>query len=311
MSKPNIKFRDKKITVRYPSGISGFEDSDYAYQHENSYRMSIYKGIEKLCTKQTPTFEGANHTLLLLNGNLYGIGDNSHKQICYSNEKKYNKLQYITDNVVSAAAGKEYTAYIIGEDVKIRGDGKLCQSFRNVPGACKIFSTADDQFLLLTKDGEAFAFGNNSNGQIEENIKTEAFCINGFPFRYIWETWEKPLTVTTTDENGNVSTRGWTPMDTAEHLKKQVSFINDQDTYFRYMNLCLEYGEENIETDIELNVNLNPPSYFSPDFEHCYQEFNGSVNATVFVTNRYISKPIKLDDEKLQEYITLFLSADY
>lgn len=308
MSKSKPKVRGRKISVRCPSYLSDFEDIPSAYPHENEYRKSVFNGIEKNCIGHTKTFTGAYHTLLLLDGKLYGKGDNSHKQINYSDEESYDTLVYIAGNVISAAAGKEYTVYItVNGEIKILGDGNLRNSFRSISGARKVLANKEDCFLLLTADGEAYIFGNNTKGQIEKIERVEAFSKNGILFNYTWDPFsDHPLTVEETDENGNTRKRSWNKSDTAAHLKRNFSFINDEDAYLKYLKLCSAYGEENIEMEVELDTDLDSPSYFFGEF--CYQDFECKADVVVYRSNRFINQPIKVDNEMLQKCIGLFFT---
>ena len=53
----------------------------------------------------TQVFGGKVHFLILKNGRLFGLGDNTDCQISQIREKEIQRPCYIADNVISAAAG--------------------------------------------------------------------------------------------------------------------------------------------------------------------------------------------------------------
>lgn len=114
-------------------------------------------------------FAGKTYGLILTpEGILYGIGSNSAGQIQEDNWKDwYSQPVMMAENVISAAAGKDYTIYVTRDgQVQLRGRGELVERFTGFSDAKNVF--ADYQaniFWIQRADGAMFAFGENSDLQ--------------------------------------------------------------------------------------------------------------------------------------------------
>lgn len=101
-------------------------------------------------------------------GELFGKGSNKFGQISDSKSEFFPENELIAKNVISAAAGTEYTVYITENGcVHIQGNGRLRKFFSGLYSAEKVFATENNQFVVITHSN-IFVFGNNENEEIEE-----------------------------------------------------------------------------------------------------------------------------------------------
>ena len=107
-------------------------------------------------------FSGYDYFLILRNKSLWGIGSNSCSQISSLPIERFNDPVFIADNVIWAAAGRFYSAYITEDlNVYILGKGIYADEPVLLPYAREIFISENNQFLIKDENGTLRGFGDN------------------------------------------------------------------------------------------------------------------------------------------------------
>ncbi len=265
--------------------------------------------------KKMKIFDGVNYTLALDNNKLYGFGNNQNRQISNESVSEYKKFHFIADNVISAAASRDYSVYITENgEVKIQGKGELAKHFAGFSGAAKVFATQDDQFIIITNNGEFYVFGNNINGQIKEKSTETVYCKYNIPFCH---REDKTYSITTPYPYEKDKNSSWTNDDIIR-LKTQYfsSRICGDEVYQKYEEFISSGEKYNIKWDISLDISSRECNEYYGDPEifdyyndgtaynrYYYVEYKGESSVVAHITNNYIFKPIPLDRQKAYELL--------
>ena len=139
--------------------------------------MSEAKTTATAFDKGTKLFGGKNGFLILRNGKLYGLGDNSFNQISDSNEKEITTPCFIADNVISAAVGNSETAYVtVDGELVLFGNGKYAKGFSGFRNATQVlYDDGYEIYYIRDSENRFFGFGNNKTKIIVEDDAEEIF----------------------------------------------------------------------------------------------------------------------------------------
>lgn len=263
-------------------------------------------------------FIETDYKLILFKNKLYGIGDNSYGQISDEYTDHFTGKHLISDNVISAVAGKKYSVYVtIDGEVKIVGRGALAVNFTGFSGASKVYTAGDDTFIIFASDGRIFAFGNNTDCQIKEKSTETVYSKYNIPFCYRKDGWCSFTHVNSYEQDE--------ANDDIIYLKNQYfsSEICGDEVYQKYKELSSSGDDCNIKWDIELKIKSRDNVEFYENqelFDHYndgtaynkrrYTQFKGESSVVAYKTNNYISNPVLLNEEKIKKLLSSLTCAD-
>lgn len=242
-------------------------------------------------------------------GELFGKGSNKFGQISDSKSEFFPENELIAKNVISAAAGTEYTVYITENGyVHIQGNGRLRKLFSGLYSAEKVFATENNQFVVITHSN-IFVFGNNENEEIEERKRTLVFSKERIPFSACWDPYfAHPSRIEKVDEYGNKNCHYWNEEDSAQYWKDHYfdlsGFYCSSEIYLKRKQLFLKFGESNIEWEIDFDVDFNTYSYRNGDYYR--QDFNGFSAVRFFRLNQLVFTPLELKATKFFELFAFY-----
>lgn len=205
---------------------------------------------------------------------------------------------FLKNLVSTSATVNGYKIYIDeNDDVIFEEPDNPVKCFLGFSGARSVLATDDNRFIIVSKDGEVYIFGNNDNGQIEEKTKTELYRTEKEKFQYSWDPYfDHPSIVYETTETGKKPLRYWDARDTENYMREKYSdkdfYLRNKEAYLKYIESCSKYGDKNIKRDVVFDVDFNSTTYRNGDYYR--QDFNGFVYYVIYKTNDFIYNPIKL-----------------
>ena len=138
---------------------------------------------------------------------------------------------------------------------------------------------------LACKKGEICVPGNNADCTAKEKEEIELYRSEPEPFEYSWDPYfEHPEIVYQETESGKKPLRYWSAEDTENYMKEKFSIrdyiIYNKELYFKYIDACVKYGENNISAEAVFDVDFNTPVYRNGDYYR--QDFKGSRYIVLF-----------------------------
>ncbi len=233
-------------------------------------------------------FSGYDFFLILKNGRLYGIGSNSCRQISRDSVPYYSEPVFIADNVVSAWAGKEYSAFVnTSGDIIIKGSGTYADKPLHIDGAESIFVSQSNQFLIGTRGGEFYGFGNNLMQKICPR-KTET----------VYEKKDNRITAAygttiTQKYNSYYHTMGYAVRTDEDNLQDVSAKVIDD---FKETDIYKKLYQENDYRNVDIKTTVT---------EYHYDEekviCHAVVDLTADITNCIITNPVRLQENEAQQ----------
>lgn len=268
-------------------------------------------------------FIGTDYKLMLYDNKLYGIGDNSYGQISDEHTDRFRGRHFISDNVISAAAGKKYSVYVTYDgEVKIIGRGVLADNFSGFSGASKVFTVGDDVFAVFACDGRIYAFGNNNDGQIKEKSREIVYSKYNIPFCHSGVGGSYSVACGSYLELQK--NKSWTNDDIRKLKRKYFSSrICGEEVYQKYEELSSSGEEYDIKWDIDINISSRECIECQEDPEifdyyndgtaynrYYIVQFKGESSAVAYKNYNYITTPVLLEEEKIKKLLSNLTCAD-
>ncbi len=299
--------------------VCGWDKDRIFLTGDEAFAWSDKESKERNEAENAEFFIGTDYKLMLCGNKLYGIGDNSYGQINDENTDHFSSKHFISDNVISAAAGKKYSVYVtLDGEVKIVGRGVLADNFSGFSGAAKVYTEGDDIFIILASDGKIYAFGNNTDGQIKEKSREIVYSKYNIPFCYDEHMSCHVASV------GYYSNKFWTD-DDIDKLRWCYfsSRICGDEVYQKYKELSSSGDNCNIKWDIKINISSRDcvERYGDQEVFDYYNDgtaynryyivqLKGESSVVAYKTNNYITTPVLLKEEKVKELLSNLTCAD-
>lgn len=180
----DISWGDRYMAVAFRSGRIAWSNAHTAYLRELkdiSLPVPVFPKVSRdaSCPETLPcgVFGGGKHFLLLDQGRLYSLGMDESGQF-YDISFGEKKLCLLAENVISAAAGANYSIYVTSDGVvRLHGSGELGRLFPGFTGAKAVYAAQDrDLFYIHDRSDQVFVFGDNRDFKIcpeEKTVLTE------------------------------------------------------------------------------------------------------------------------------------------
>jgi len=228
---------------------------------------------------------GYNHFLILKEGRLYGFGNNHSGQIS-DNEIEEGKPHLMAENVISMAAGDDYSLYVTSDgEVKIQGRGIYTDRFPGFSNAKKVYADRE-RFYIIDNNDEIYAFGDNENEHIVKYVYEELFrfptLIENAQDRYVEYRVEK--------EGNRLAYASWEGdyQDVRSYKHSQREEAAQETKHFRLAQE--EYGCANVFVTTEYTSKI-----LSEENKVRVREYEDTMR--IMRTNKEIYTPVKLDDD--------------
>lgn len=210
-------------------------------------------------------FSSSGHALILnATGKLYGIGCNTSGEISDSAPSKVETPFLITDNIISAAAGRGSIFVTNGGEVKIIGDKYLDERFKGFQNAMDVFSSGEHGFIYTDV---AIGFGHSSSLCCPfywiKDVKGTVFGLGGSDdgILRLFETPEEKVEIyrfpeeifTAEHTYCIVYGTGGTAYKSTTNIGKKVAIDNIKRKLVntdKYRSLIMAHGEPNIDIDV-------------------------------------------------------------